>query len=186
METYLRDDSFQLNKPKILLWEMPERDMRMPPDYKYRARRYQSDNTEWLLRASSWVQNTCSPSSAIAKIEAGGEFALGVDGVISKSNTSTDDYFEISFSRPLDKLDYLAANISLLSSNKVILEAIGNSGERRKFEMPFVGDGVAHKLRTPIPSKGEGFTKVRIFPGRGTEFTFKDLQICRQPDDLLK
>ena len=28
---YLRDDSFQTNKPKLLIWEMPERDMAAPP-----------------------------------------------------------------------------------------------------------------------------------------------------------
>lgn len=186
MEMYLRDDSFQSNKPKLLIWEIPERDMRMPPDYKYRARRYQSDNTEWLLRASAWVQNTCLPASAIATFETGSAFTLGADGVVSKSVTSADDYFEISFSQPLNKLDYLAANISLFNSNKVVLEATAAGGERRKFEVPIAGDGVWHKLRSPLPAQSDGFSKVRIFPGHGTEFKLKNMQVCRQPGDLLE
>lgn len=62
MEAYLRDDAFQTNKPKLLIWEMPERDMHAPPDYKFRDARYRSDNTEWLLRAAAWAQSRCAPS----------------------------------------------------------------------------------------------------------------------------
>lgn len=39
MESYLRDDSFQTKAPTLLLWELPERDMKAPPDYKFRDAR---------------------------------------------------------------------------------------------------------------------------------------------------
>jgi hypothetical protein len=48
------------------------------------------------------------------------------------------------------------------------------------------GDGAEHVLKTPIPSLGKGFTKLKIFPGRGSSFIFNGLRVCRQPEDLLR
>lgn len=50
MEGYLRNDAFKKNKPKLIIWEFPERDLRSPPNSKSRDARYYSDNTEWYLR----------------------------------------------------------------------------------------------------------------------------------------
>lgn len=52
MEAYLRDDAFKTNKPKLIIWEIPEREMRSPPSYKFREARYVIDNNEWLSRIS--------------------------------------------------------------------------------------------------------------------------------------
>lgn len=56
METYLKDDAFKNNKPKLVIWEIPEREMRSPPNYKYRETRYISDNNEWLSRISGLLK----------------------------------------------------------------------------------------------------------------------------------
>ncbi|MDD2925366.1 hypothetical protein [Rhodoferax sp.] len=56
METYLREDTYKQKHPKILIWEMPERDMRAPPDYKFRESRYISSNAAWLTRVSGLVK----------------------------------------------------------------------------------------------------------------------------------
>ena len=56
MEEYLMNDAFQTRRPKLIIGEMPERDMRSPPNYRYREARYQIDNREWLMRASAWAQ----------------------------------------------------------------------------------------------------------------------------------
>ncbi len=55
MESYLRNEAFQAKRPKVLIWELPERDMRAGPDYKYRDARYISGNAEWLQRVSALV-----------------------------------------------------------------------------------------------------------------------------------
>lgn len=60
MESYLRDESFQKNPPKILIWELPERDMKAAPNYKFREARYVMDNAEWLRKVGEWV-NKSSP-----------------------------------------------------------------------------------------------------------------------------
>ncbi len=57
MESYLRDDAFQTKRPKLLIWEMPERDMKAPPDYKYRDARYVMDNADWLRRVATLIQS---------------------------------------------------------------------------------------------------------------------------------
>jgi alginate O-acetyltransferase complex protein AlgJ len=55
MESYLKNEAFQTNPPKLLIWEMPERDMRAPPDYKYRDARYVMGNAEWLKKVTDLV-----------------------------------------------------------------------------------------------------------------------------------
>jgi alginate O-acetyltransferase complex protein AlgJ len=47
MENYLRDESFKKNKPKLIIWEVPEREMRSPPNNKFRDPRYVMENEEW-------------------------------------------------------------------------------------------------------------------------------------------
>jgi alginate O-acetyltransferase complex protein AlgJ len=60
MESFLRDEAFQKNPPKLLIWEMPERDMKAPPDYKYREARYILDNKEWLKRVTTLVKSSAT------------------------------------------------------------------------------------------------------------------------------
>ena len=188
MESYLRDDSFQTKAPKLLIWELPERDMRAPPDYKFRDPRYLTNNTEWLLRASAWVQSTCKPSASGAKLMPSGLAANAgnLKGTkIATGPTTDSDFIEISFDKPVDKLDYLSAMVATSASKSVILEASGPGATTRRFTINVPGDDAGHILKTPLPAVGAGFTKVRIFPGKSTAFTFDGLQLCKQPDDLL-
>lgn len=185
LESYLRDDSFQTSKPKLLIWEMPERDMRMPPNYKYRDDRYNSDNTEWLLRVAAWVQSSCTPSPVAAKLALSGLVTSDSDNVTA-GRTTDKSFIELNFSKPIEKLDYLSARVATNGSKKMILEASGDGVETRWFDYPVSGDGAEHAFRSPLPSYGKGYTKLRIFPGRSSAFVFKGLQVCRQPEDLLK
>jgi alginate O-acetyltransferase complex protein AlgJ len=56
MDAYLRDESFKTRKPKLIIWEIPEREFRSPPNYKYRDSRYVIDNNEWLSRITSLLK----------------------------------------------------------------------------------------------------------------------------------
>ncbi len=185
MESYLRDDSFQTNKPKLLIWEIPARLMDSPPDYKFREARYHSDNTEWLLRAAAWVQSSCTPSPVAAKVVAGGIVTSATDNVAA-GKTTDQDFIELSFDKPIGKLDYLAASVATTGSKKMVLEASGAGVETRWFDVPVPGNGAEHVFKAPLPSDGKGFTKLRIFPGKSSAFEFRGLQVCRQPEDLLK
>lgn len=188
MEGYLRDDAFQTQAPKLLIWEMPERDMRAPPDYKFRDARYISNNTEWLLRAAAWAQASCKPSSVTATLLPVGlasNPAVLKDGGIATGATNDSDFIEIKFDKPVDQLDYLAARAITNGSKSVTLEASGPGAATRRFTVTVAGDDTAHALKTPLPSDGKGFTKVRLFPGRSNGFTLQGMQLCRQPDDLL-
>lgn len=188
MESYLRDDAFQTRKPKLIIWEMPERDMRAPPNYKYRDARYISDNSEWLLRAAALTQGSCKPSGLTAKLEAGGLAAgkavTGTD--FSTEATAEADFIELSFDKPLEKLDYLSARVTSAGSKTVSVEGSGPGVATRRFAMQVAGDEAAHNFKAALPSNGKGYTKLRIFPGKSRSFAMKELQVCRQPDDLLK
>ena len=56
MEAYLKDEAFKTRKPKLIIWEIPEREFRSPPDYKHRDARYIIDNNEWFQRISSLLK----------------------------------------------------------------------------------------------------------------------------------
>ena len=56
MDAYLRDDSFKLNNPKIIFWEMPERELRSPPNYKHRDSRYIIENNDWLSKITNYLR----------------------------------------------------------------------------------------------------------------------------------
>ena len=56
IEAYLRDESFKTNRPKLIIWEIPERELRSPPNYKHRDARYVTDNKEWLSRVSALLK----------------------------------------------------------------------------------------------------------------------------------
>lgn len=188
METFLRDDAFQTQAPKILIWEMPERDMRAPPDYKFRPARYISDNNEWLLRASALVQTQCKPSLSKAKIAPLGLAATPAvikGSGIATGPTNEADFIELNFDNPIEKLDYLSARLISSGSKTVTLEATGPGVSAKRFTLTVAGDDIAHAFKTPIPSVGRGFNKVRIYPGKTNNFTFENTQVCRQPEDLL-
>lgn len=189
LESYLRDDAFQIQAPKMVIWEMPERDMRAPPNYKFRDARYVSDNSEWLLRVSALVQASCKPSAVTAKISPVGlaENATNMTGGdISTGPTNDGDFIEVGFDKPIEKLDYLTARATTAGSKTITMEGFGPDVATRRFTFNVPGDDAAHALKTPLPSKEKGFTKVRIFPGKSNGFALRNLQVCRQPEDLLK
>lgn len=187
MESYLRDDAFQTKAPKMLIWEIPERDMRAPPDYEFREARYVSNNTEWLLRVSAWVQTSCRPSTVTAKLAPVGLASKAAnlkDGALVSGPTNDGDFIEIGFDKPIETLDYLVARAGAVGSKTMTLEGSGPGVTTRRFTLNVPGDDDVHALKTPIPSNGNGFTRVRIFPGKSNSFTLKNLQVCRQPEGL--
>ena len=189
LESYLRDDAFQVKAPKMLIWEMPERDMRAPPDYQFRDARYVSNNTEWLLRASAWVQSSCKPSTVTAKVTSvglGAQAAHVQGNDVTTGPTNDNEFIELAFDKPIEKLDYLMASVTTAGSKTMVLEGSGPGVTTRRFTLSVAGDDVAHALKTPLPSNASGFTKVRIYPGKTQSFALQRLQICRQPEDLLK
>lgn len=178
IESYLRDAAYQTQKPKLLIWELPERDMKALPNYPYRDQRYISDNTEWLLRAAAWAEGgQCQASPVKAKL---------IAGPFDKGAPSKDgDAIEIEFDQPLDKLDYLSAQLVSNGSKLLTLEAAGASV--RKFTYPIADDNVAHVFKLPLtPASGPGFTKVKLLPGKSRGFSIKEVRVCRLPESLLK
>ncbi len=172
MEAYLRDDAYQIRPPRLLLWEFPERDLKSPPDARWRGSRYRSDNREWLLRAAALVETGCTPSPArIANAPTG---------------TLEGNAITLSFDRPLDALDYLRAEIRLTGAKSIDLEASDGQGGKRRFSVPIAGDAGFHTLKLPLTSTGRGYTTVRLLSGTGRGLAVKNPVLCRLPDELLK
>lgn len=188
MESYLRSDAFQASPPKLMIWEWAESTLHAPPDHQYQDPRNVSNNAEWLLRVSAWAQAACKPSTVTASLARVG---LAANAVNMKGRdlvtgpTNENEFIEITFDKPIEKLDYLMARAVTVGSKTLILEATGSGAATRRFTMNVPGDDATHMLKSPLPSNGRGFSKVRIYPGKSDGFVLKDLQICRQPDDIL-
>lgn len=56
MDSYLRDEAFKTNKPKLIIWEIPERELRSPPNNKFRDPRYIIENSDWLSRVTELLK----------------------------------------------------------------------------------------------------------------------------------
>ena len=55
IESYLKDEAFQASPPKILIWEMPERDLYATPNFEFREARYRSTDSDWLRKVSASI-----------------------------------------------------------------------------------------------------------------------------------
>jgi alginate O-acetyltransferase complex protein AlgJ len=174
METYLRDDAFQTHRPKLIVWELPERDMHAPPDFRYREARYIVDNTDWLLRAAAWATAKCEPGQATAK---------AATGKLAEARPSKDgDWVEIAFTKPLERLEYVFARLTTHGASRIRLEATGPGSSPRKFELDVAGDDEPHNFKTPL---GKGYDRLRITPGATHKFKLEDVRVCRQMEGLL-
>lgn len=186
MEAYLRDDGFQLNPPKLLIWEMPERDMRAPPDYKYREARYRSKNADWLLRVATLAQKACDPAATAVRIVPAG---LGTETVRGKEvhakRTGDQDFVELEFDRPLSKFEYLNFRIGASDSRTMVLDAVTDIKSTKRFEFSAQGSDSTHPVKMPLPVDKGSVTRVRIVPGKTNGFSFEKPVICKLPQQDL-
>jgi alginate O-acetyltransferase complex protein AlgJ len=188
LETYVASDNFQNQPPKLLIWETPERELAAPPNYAYREQRYKSDNTEWLLRVSAWVQRTCKASTVsttIAKLGLADKAQSLTDDAIAVAATAETDFVEVLLSKPMTRQHYVSARLLTEGSKLVNVEASGPGVATRRFTLTVAGDELEHNFKMPLPSLGAGYTKFRLFPGQTDKFTMKQLVVCEQPADLL-
>lgn len=188
LETYVASDNFQTQPPKLLIWETPERELAAPPNYTYREQRYKSDNTEWLLRVSAWVQRVCKASAVsttIAKVGLASRAQNLAADAIAVAATAEVDFVEVRLSKPITKQQYVSARLTTEGSKLVSVEASGPGVATRRFTLAVVGDELEHNFKMPLPSPGSGYTTFRLFPGQTDKFSMKQLEVCEQPSDLL-
>src|SRR5262249_51765205 len=95
------------------------------------------------------------------------------------------DSLDITFSRPLEKLEYVAMKLMTDGAPRLHLEASGPGATARKWELAVAGDDLAHPFKTPLYTAAKGYDKVRIFPGTARKVTAEDVQVCRQMEGLL-
>lgn len=185
LDTYLRNDAFQTARPKLLIWEMPERDLRAPPNMPYREARYVLDNQEWLARVGALAQKACDASATKASVVVGGKLA-GKGGVEATAASSTaQDGIDIALSHASNNQEYLSARLLADGSKTLSVELSGPGTAPRKFMLDIGGDEQEHALTIPLFSKSKGYTKVRLLPGATKGFALKNLEVCKQPAGLL-
>lgn len=183
MRAYLRDDTFQINRPKLVIWEMPERAVGWRPNYPFRDERYRVDDNEWLLQVAALVPQACAPAAITAKLEPPDGVNKG-KGAVAGTATQEADFVEISFDKPVDHHSYLSARVTADGSNQITMEAFeGGGGLMRKFSIDVAGDELAHMLKTPLSLNGKGVRRIKLYPGKTHAFAMADVKVCRYPEN---
>ena len=183
MRTYLQDDSFQSIKPKILLWEIPQRTVGLGPNYRFRLPLHRVDNNEWLLGVAALVQTHCEPALIKAKLEVAGKRLAGDRRA---KPTQQAGFAEVLFDKPVDAQSFLSARLKVDGSKQVTLEAYDQHAMVRKFTVETVGDEHDHPFKTPLSLTSKGVTRLKIYPGTANTFAIQDIKICRYQENWLK
>lgn len=167
MENHVQDGSFQRSRPSLLIWEIPERELRSPPDYRFREPRYISDNQEWLLRTAAWIQQKCQPATVQLK-PAGTEAAA----------------MRLEFDPPLQPLDYLQFTLPARHARLWQLEAGNRLGEKRGWSISVAEDEQAFDVKLAMPLLPGGVQQLRL--QASTAAQAQDFRVCRLPAWLLE
>ncbi len=189
IEAYVSSNQFQTAPPRLLIWEAVEKELIAPPAFAYRDKQFVSDNTDWLLRVSAWIQRSCKPSTVKPVVAKAGLVATdpaAASDTISANGTSPTDFVEIVFDPPATRLDYLTANVVASGAQAVTLEIFGANGESRRIPVSLPADGRGQLLRAALPGGSAGYSKVRLFPGKTDKFSVSQIAVCAQPDGLVK
>lgn len=188
MEGYVGNAAFQLHPPRLIIWEIPERDTPNPPNSPWREAHYRRDNDEWLLQVASLIERRCPPSPVqvtIGEVRLPGGDARRADGGIAPGNSQEDSYVELLFDKPLDRLDYLWADFAMKGSGRVRFEAVGGGGKVRRWSANVPEEGQAIALKSHAPEAIRGYQKIRLYPGEGSAFRLGKPKLCRHSPSLL-
>jgi len=182
MLTMLQDNTFQSQRPKMVIWEMPERDLRLLPGYAFRDARYKMSNQEWLLRASALAQKSCKQSNVKATVTGG---VVNPDPANQASFTSKEtknsDYVEISFSKNPNKTNYLSFD----SKGSYLIRAENYSPNKEANPMKFELTNASNTIKIPLYSQTGSLAKIRIYPGQTSGFSMQNIQVCNQPEGII-
>lgn len=181
METYLNDASFIAAKPKMIIWELPERDLPNPPNSPWRESTYQRDNLDWLLRAATALSGNCLPAdnpvavSTKAISPPPGKEAGGL--LISESSDTSAIVFQ--FERPIKPGDYFTADASLREGGNFTFEATTAAGKIVRWSTVFPDNGKIYPLKTNVaPSLGEVKT-LTLLPGEAKQLRLTNPRLCQ-------
>ncbi len=178
---YLQSDAFQVTPPKLIVWEVPERDMVSPPNFKYRDARYQMHSTDWIAGATAWVQRTCQPGGAAVKSLSASTKDAKASGVadIKVNNAGTNTSVDINFANVNKGADYLDARVSAAANEVLSIEV--TAGKKVKLPtLTVAGDGQPHVIRIPLTSSEGPVSKAKItLSAAASNFELTGLQICQ-------
>lgn len=181
---YLTDDAFQLGKPKLIIWELPERTIGLGPNYQFRLPRYKMSSADWLLQVAALIEPACQAMPVRATVGGAGRgTALRTQ---DKLATSAGDFIDIEFDKPVDVSGYLSASLVSDGSKQIDAEAFNHATLVRKFKLEVAGDDRAHTLKTPLLVGAGSATRLRLYPGATNAFSLKTPEVCRYQENWLK
>lgn len=181
---FLMDDAFQLGKPKLIIWELPERTIGLGPNYQFRLPRYKMTSTDWLLQVAALAESDCKAMPVRATLGSAGRG--GALHTQDKVATVAGDFVELEFDHPVDVSGYLSAQLTADGTKQIDAELYNKTTLVRKFKLEVAGDDRAHGLKTPMSIGAGSATRLRLYPGVTNAFSLKSMEVCRYQDNWLK
>lgn len=177
---YLQSDAYQLSTPKLVIWEIPERDMVATPDFKYREARYQMHRTDWSLGVAAWAQRRCQAGQGQIKAlvsNAKGSKTQDTSG-LQITGASADTSIDIDVSNVGKGADYIDARITS-SSDQTLAVEIGTGKKRSLPTIKIAGDGQPHVIRIPLTTSDGGASKARLALSGAGNIELSNVRICQ-------
>ena len=172
MLSMLQDGTFQKQRPKLVIWEILERELKVLPDYPYREERYRFNNQEWMYRAAALIEKNCNLSNLQVKV---------VDRIDGKESKEMD-YVEVDFPQGSSKMNYVSFYEKGSSTIRVELFSTEKKSDQMTFELPTNKESI---VKVPLYSTKGNVSKIRIFPGVTAGFKADNFQICNQPEGIF-
>lgn len=177
---YLQSDAYHLSTPKLVVWEIPERDMVATPDFKYRDARYQMHRTDWAMGAAAWAQRSCQAGQGLVKgvgSSAKGAKVKDTTG-LQIQGAAADTTIDIDVANASKGADYIDVRISSSSDQLLAIEV--SAGKKRSLPtVKLAGDGQPHVVRIPLTSADGVVTKARIALSGAANVELTNLRICQ-------
>lgn len=181
MESYLNNAAFIANRPKLLIWEIPERDLANPPASPWRKAIYQRNEHEWLLATATQLSSSCLPAATKVSTQAKqfADAASAQDITLQKVRSSKASYFEFTFDKPLKPDEYLLAEMSTTEGGALRFELDTSSGKRTQWASQLPDDGKTYPVKANIPLSAGEVRQLRLYPGESAAVSLSAPRICQ-------
>ena len=181
MESYLKNPAFIANRPILLIWEIPERDLANPPLSPWRDKTYRRDEEDWLANLASQLATRCTPSAnnvSIASQQLAKQPAGSTEG---KSRiTESENPIELSFDTSLKPDEYLLLDMVATGETDLRFEACNAKKKTVYAQLQLPDDGKTHPIKISLPrSSGGDVSKICLYSEASATFNIERGQVCR-------
>jgi alginate O-acetyltransferase complex protein AlgJ len=180
MESYLRNPAFIANRPQLIIWEIPERDLANPPQSPWRDKTYRREEEEWLANLASQLATRCVPASTTVNISAQQLSKQNPTPSNSKGQQGDSDRpIELSFDTPLKADEFLMLEMAATGETDLRFEACDAKKKTVYAQRQLPDDGKTYPINISLPRSSGEISKICLYTDDTPAFSIQRGQVCR-------